>query len=280
MFFSVRIIQKIIQLFFIFIALISCESSSFNAYNNIETGDNVTTPPKGFPPFYKKYLNASGIPILASDNVRDEALVRARKTVINMLSSRPDVLAQMILNKVRVGIVADEEVTSDLPEYSDVENKEEFNSRARGYGGSPDEPFASVAEENLMRDGRKNYPVREDKWYTMDVFVHEFAHAIHLNGLNYTDKEFEKKLTKLYKDALNKGLWKNTYAGTNIREYFAECVGAWFDVKAEGPSVEGDGTNNSINTRKELNEYDPDMYDFLAKIFPDSKWLPAPLNKN
>lgn len=265
--------------FFIFLIFTSCNNSQFNAYEDIETGDNVISPPDGFPSFYKKYLNANGIPILASENVRNQALIRARHTVINMLSFRPDILAQLKINRLRVGIVADEEVTSDLPEYSDVENKKEFNSRARGYGGSIEEPFVSVAEENLMRDGKQNPPVRKDEWASMDVFVHEFAHGMYFNGLNYTDKEFEKNLKKIYENSLKKGLWQNTYAASNIKEFFAECVGAWFDVKTEGKKG-GDGTNNSINTREELKQYDPEMYQFLLRIFPNNKWRPAPLNKN
>lgn len=260
----------------------SCDEESttstelFAPYIYIETGDNIIAPPSGFSSFYKKYLNAGGIPVTGSDNVRDEALIRVRHTILNMLAKRPDVLNQMIIHRLRVAIVADEEVTSDLPEYADVEDKNSFNSRARGYGGSESEPFVTVSEENVMRDGSAG-PVRQDDWRTMDVFVHEFGHGIHQIGMTYAEPEFEKKLTEQYESSLAKGLWTDTYAGTNIYEFFAECTGAWFDVKTEGPAV-GDGTNSNINTRAELKAYDPEMYAMLASIYPDSKWRPTPLN--
>ena len=61
-------------------------------------------------------------------------------------------------------------------------------------------------------------------------------------------------------------MWKNTYAETNIAEYFAEGVQSWFNVNAEMPHP--DGKHNWVNTREELKEYDPDLYNLLAEYFP------------
>jgi hypothetical protein len=230
----------------------------------IDTQDRVVAPPEGFDPFYKKYINADGIPIVGSSNVQDEAFVRARHTVINMLAKRPDVLAQMVFHRARLGIIADEEVTTDLPEYANVKDPKAFSERGRGYGGTLYEPFASCAEENIMRNAKL------DQWHGHDILVHEFAHSIHLIGLITAVPGFQDRLDKTYANAQVNRLWKDTYAGTNDREYFAVCTQAWFHLN---PDAIGDGL---IDTREELRTYDPLMYELLKTVYYDNQWQPAP----
>ncbi len=62
------------------------------------------------------------------------------------------------------------------------------------------------------------------------------------------------------------GKWKDTYAATNIEEYWAEGVQDWFNVNAEVPKP--DGKHNQVNTRKELKAYDRGLYDILSEFFP------------
>ena len=45
----------------------------------------------GVSPFYKKYADAQGIPVIASDKVPDAALLVARDLVNSMLAARPDI---------------------------------------------------------------------------------------------------------------------------------------------------------------------------------------------
>ena len=47
-------------------------------------------------PFYKKYVDADGIPVVSSENVADEALMRARSVILQMLSKRSDIHEQMV----------------------------------------------------------------------------------------------------------------------------------------------------------------------------------------
>ena len=60
------------------------------------------------------------------------------------------------------------------------------------------------------------------------------------------------------------GKWKDTYAATNIEEYWAEGVQDWFNVNAEVPKP--DGKHNQVNTRKELKAYDRGLYDILSEF--------------
>jgi hypothetical protein len=91
----------------------------------------VTAPPAalGLDPFYKKYADAYGIPIVSSEKVDDAALLMARDIVNYMVAKRPDIRAVMIERKSRVIILAKTEMQTDPPEYRD------WKSRRRTTGG-------------------------------------------------------------------------------------------------------------------------------------------------
>src|SRR6188768_677040 len=58
--------------------------------------DVVAAPPAGIDPFYQKYRDANGIPVLASAAVADTAVASACVVVVRMLSARDDVRQRMI----------------------------------------------------------------------------------------------------------------------------------------------------------------------------------------
>jgi alpha-glucosidase len=74
----------------------------------------------------------------------------------------------------------------------------------------------------------------------------------------------------LLEAAIKNGRWVNTYAETNIWEYWAEGVQSWFNVNAEVDNDGGDGKHNKVNTREELKVYDPGLYQILSEYFPET----------
>ncbi|MHC4404684.1 MAG: sulfatase-like hydrolase/transferase, partial [Planctomycetota bacterium] len=100
-------------------------------------------------PFYVKYVDADGYPILASARVNDYALKEAAFLVSQMLAHRPDVKDAMVRSGSRMLILAHDEVTTDLPEFVHMRPKDYWDARARGTGGSQADPYCSCAEENL-----------------------------------------------------------------------------------------------------------------------------------
>ena len=80
-------------------------------------------------------------------------------------------------------------------------------------------------------------------------------------------------MQELLDKAISEGKYKNTYAATNIWEYWAEGVQNWFNVNAEVPVP--DGKHNQINTREELKQYDPDLYELISNYFPETKSSPS-----
>ncbi len=225
----------------------------------------IDSPPQNLQldPFYEKYLDASGLPVVTSWIVYDEALVMARDIVNHMISELPqEVLEKMIELNTRVGIIGAKQRTTEMPEYRDLYEVfpgTDWDNRARGLGPTIARPLASGGEENLLRLPGDRYP-------NENILVHEFAHGIHLMGLYHAVEGFEEELVEAYNEAIAAGLWQNTYAATNHYEYFAEGVQYWFNVN--GFSNPANGTYGPIASREELMDYDPRLYAILEVYFP------------
>ena len=106
-----------------------------------------------------------------------------------------------------------------------------------------------------------------DPYSTENIMIHEFAHAIHSLGLRTVDPTFQPRLSKVYEDAKAKGLWKGTYAISNISEYWAEGVQSWFDTNRQN-----DSSHNHVDTRAELKSYDPALAKLVEEVFGDGPW--------
>jgi len=214
----------------------------------------VSVPPAelGLDPFYEKYLDLEGLPILATARVPDEALLQARLLIGEMLTDRRDVLATLAANNVRVAIMAAGSGITEIPELSDLYEAfpgVDWDNRTRGGGVGPTfaRPVLAIAEENLLCYTTDLFPHE-------DIAVHEAAHAVLNMGIELQSggAEFRQRLERAYRDALDAGLWLHTYAAENADEYWAEGVQSWFDVNdPPGP------IHNNINTRSELEAYDP-----------------------
>lgn len=231
---------------------------------------NITLPPttlnsnrnnQSYPidPFYRKYLNDDGLPIIASRFVKDTTLVQAKRIIDIMLSMHPEYRTAMINKNYKVAIVAMTEDITDIPEWRLEDTY--YNTRGRGYGSTYRIPVITCGEENIVKLQYDYYPGES-------IFVHEFAHNIYDVIAN------KSKITAAFVNAATSGLWKNaaggnTYALTNENEYFAEGSQAWFNtcgMWVKNPSGSGDIL---IKTREQLKNYDRKLHDLLAEIYPE-----------
>jgi hypothetical protein len=221
----------------------------------------VTTPPADMKlnDFYKKYVTASGYPIVSSERVSDYALKEAAWLVDMMLAKRPDIRAAMIQSGSRMIVMAHDEYTTDMPEYSKMKPKAFWDVRARGLGGSRTDPVCSCGEENLLA-----FP--GDPYSTENILIHEFAHNIHLRGMVNIDPTFDERLKAAYRSAKERGLWFGKYASTNKNEYFAEGVQSWFNNNRKP-----DHDHNHVDTRRELIEYDPGLAALCREVFGETE---------
>ena len=254
-----------------FLILLIATSFSARLFSQSQGLPKIALPPDSLKldPFYKKYLDANGIPVVSSWRVPDSALIQAWNIVRFLTNDLPkENLLQMQKVGARVGVMARYEGTTDIPEHADLAQDTSLNwdVRARGLGGDMDLPLTTCAEENLLC-----YQI--DKYHAEDILIHEFAHAIHLIGIAPIDSTFNNKLQTLLNKAVAEGKYNRTYAKTNLYEYWAEGVQDWFNVNAEVP--EPDGKHNRLNTREELKIYDPELYDLIHQYFSEFSGSPS-----
>lgn len=223
----------------------------------------------GVSPFYTKYVDALGIPVLASEKVPDAALLVARDIVNAMLAARPDIRKALIARGWRTGVIAEVEMTMDIPEYSKMKrpgaprdepvtqaDRDYHANRSRGLGGNP----TTGAEENLL-----GYP--GTRYWGEHIFVHEFAHAI-MRGIRDVEPAMIDEIRAAYDDAMAAKKYqyadgRKHYATTNSGEYWAEGVQWWFfsnygecfasEVKVESP--------------EEFAAYDPGLNELISRVF-------------
>jgi hypothetical protein len=223
----------------------------------------------GVSPFYQKYVDAFGIPVLASTKVPDEALLVARDIVNTMLARRPDLRASMIERGWRTGVIAEVEMTMDIPEYADhrrpgaprdgpviQEDRDYHANRSRGLGGNP----TTGAEENLL-----GYP--GTRYYGEHIFVHEFAHAIH-SAIRRVDPDMDAEIRAAYDAAMAASRYVHPdgdrhYATSNPGEYWAEGVQWWF-FSNYGECFAGDV---EVETPEEFAAYDPTLNELIGRVF-------------
>lgn len=214
-------------------------------------------------PFYRKYADAEGLPVLSSAAPDDAALERACRLAVNMLSQRPDVRAKLIELRARFVVIGRHEGTADIPEYGfrdkSQQERSAINARARGLGGQA----ASCGEENLMCQSGDRYP-------TESICVHEFSHTIG-QGVYELEHGFGDRLQAAFDAAKASGILSGSYRAENPDEYWAEGVQDWYNTNAE--SSPPDGVHNAVNTRRELEAFDSRLSVLIGEVFPtDTGW--------
>jgi alpha-glucosidase len=230
----------------------------------------VTAPPESFfelvsqrdrdvaRQFYKKFIDVKGMPVVASGEVADAALQRTYWIVTHLLAGRPDVVEALVKNRMYLIIIGKDQVYTDMPEYRNHPNPAYQNERVRGTGGKP----TSFGEENLL-----SLPL--DRYDDESIGVHEFCHTID-GALRSIDPAWSERKNAVYRRAMEKGLWKFSYAGSNPGEFWAEICQSYFDCNRVN-----NWNHGPIGTREQLKAYDPESYELVRAAFnlsPEQDW--------
>lgn len=218
-------------------------------------------------PFYRKYIDARGVPVVGSRAAPDAALRAACRIVGRMVGARDDVRTHMVAAGARVTVMARTEVTVDVPEHAFLagDPATDWNARARGLGGTVARPTTSCAEENLLCEPG-------DRYRGENILVHELAHGVLNLGVEGADPGFRARLDAAFRSARAAGRWDRTYAATDADEYFAEGAQSYFDTNRQ--AAPPDGVHNDVDTRAELAAYDPALHALVAEVFPGLHWSP------
>ena len=227
--------------------------------------------------FYKKHVDAHGIPVIGSDKVPDAALLLARDIVIYMLAGRPDLRKEMMARGYRVGVMAQTEMTTDIPEQRDrkkpsrddprltrgerenydkpggignISDKQYWDARARGLGGV----YTTGAEENIL-----GYP--NTRYYGEHILVHEWSHGI-MSAIRTADPPLFADIQAAYKDAIARGKYQGHYAETNANEYWAEGTQWWF-----WSNYEWNDGDTRLQNPDDLQAYDAKLFELLGRVY-------------
>jgi hypothetical protein len=210
--------------------------------------------------FFSKLIDFRGIPIKAHAVVTDEALYtaydRLNLLLTNLLIRQPMLLSNLLESGVELHIIGRDQVTTDLPEWRQDKGKPipEYkgltrDQRTRGMGGR----LTSCGEENLLK-------LKNDRYFGRDICLHEFAHSIRNYGMPAVVRA---RFDAQFRSSLDKGLWRDSYAGSNPDEFFAELTMWYFgtrgDLHMSGPKPE--------NGREGLRQYDPDSFKLLDEFY-------------
>ena len=212
-------------------------------------------------PIYTEYLDAGGIPIVSTEASPDEALFKARAIIDEMLSGRPAIREALVMQGNKVTVVGLSEILTNFPEVRGFYERNPTHRRPQSGVQSVDGKTTFIWTPNLMFGS-------EDRHRFEDILVHEFAHAVHLNALPHMTGGIDigGRIEAAYEDALAAGLWERTYAGSDSGEYWAENVQAWFGLQAQPNS-----RTNNVNTRAELEAYDPTLASLIHEVFGDTE---------
>src|SRR4029434_7459312 len=123
------------------------------------------------------------------------------------LAGRSPLLGATRRRGTRLIIIGKDQVYTDMPEYRNHPNPDYQNERVRGTGGKP----TSFGEENLL-----SLPI--DRYDDESIGLHEFCHTID-GTLRSIDPGWSDRRNGTFRRVIEKGLWKNTYAGSNPGEY-------------------------------------------------------------
>jgi alpha-glucosidase len=213
----------------------------------------------GLPSYYRKYVDAAGIAVLGAGNIPDQALLDTRKWIVTMLSANAGIRQAMAGHKAMVVILPENEPITSVPTMDDLPQRfpNQDWSKRRGGGGTLARPLTWMCVENVLHLPTDNFPNENN-------MVHEFAHAIENVGIALSDKELHERLSKAYAAATARGLWKGTYAGKNMDEYFAEGTQSWFHCNRKN-----DRDHNDVDTRAKLKKYDPELAAILKIVYGD-----------
>jgi tetratricopeptide (TPR) repeat protein len=122
--------------------------------------------------------------------------------------------------------------------------------------------FDGRLQDDVKGDGGRNAScgaelVRDVKYLRVNILTHEFAHQVH----SLLPQELKDEIFRLYFEATKNRRTLDYYADSNEQEYFAQGVEAYVsEEKLPDQKI----TNG--HTRKELQQRDPALYNFIQKL--------------
>jgi hypothetical protein len=186
-----------------------------------------------------------------------------------MFRYRHDVLKAIIDANVQLVVIEQGQSPKDIPHVKKIRRKFFVNRE------SPVFRF-TTAESNLLKSAGD--PAAGENLLICDMALlmyyitglrevdREYNKRRHVQqyekGLERIDRRFDDKVRKLYRNAKKRNLWTGMPAIKNRFNYFVEGVQSFFNAN----QIVTSGKDH-VNTREQLQVYDPDLALFIGDIF-------------
>lgn len=190
--------------------LISCQSYKYTYVVGTLTPEDAKEYQLD-PNFYKKVTKVQNILIATSKTVSDNTH-RETAYLFDMMMKRvkPEIAQRVRDQAILCILVAHNELTSDIPHFKTKKTGKDldfYNWRSRGFLTKKNKRFTVFfAEEDVLEYNGGSH--------NESILIHEFGHVIHKAGF---DKVYEDRLKATYKNAMDKGLWRDGRAAQRFR---------------------------------------------------------------
>jgi hypothetical protein len=206
-------------------------------------------------PYYEKFASANGVIVGTGSGVDDEAIIRYCRLLVEMTSNE-DVREAILADNMWFTMIADDEQLSSLPQINRTYGTS-LNRRARGLGGLTP---TICAEDSIMC-------MPGDPWDGDCICPHETGHTLWSSGVARVSG-LSSRFTEITNAIRSSGRLANAYIWMdgNQSGMMAWGVQAWYDCAIDGSNG---AYHSDINTRAELQQELPDLYEILSEILPE-----------
>ena len=232
-----------------------------------ESGCEVAavTPEMELDTFYRKYCEYEGILIIGSRRADDLALEQAWLYVANMLYNSPEITESLVDAEVKVIVLADDEVLSEVPEMVRFISPDRNIDDLRAANVTREAPFVVITGEENLLCGEDDINASESR------LVANLGNEVRVIALtNDLDPEIDTKIEAALTNANDNGLWGG-FVTENVNNYWMYGVQAYFN-SAFDAAVDGNEGGGYTNTRRELEIYDPMLFELVDSVFNTEDW--------
>lgn len=223
------------------------------------------TPDMGFEPFYTRYCDFNGLPIVGSADAPDEALQQAWLLAANVFYSRPDIASSLAGMGFQISVISEDQVITDVPELASLASDTQLNvNQYRGYDKVLEEPrVVAIGAENLLCSP-------DDAYFGESIFVNSLGNLTRFALQRDLEPTFGDRVEAARQNAINTGLWDGSWITESNGNYWNYGVKAYFNAVDMVNGL----TDEFTNTRNELAAYDPQLFMLIHSVYNSTDWTP------
>ncbi len=186
-------------------------------------------------------------------------------------------------NGVTIVVVGSDQTVYMAPEYRELYNESDAKTR-RTIPGTVEKPIIVTTADDVMRlDSTGDMERTKSDRYEL---IHDFAQLFWELGVTPGWENFPlsleddpdtynyvKHVEEAYTNAQANNLWPGTAMMEDVQSYFTYGTMVWYETIPESADGTWQSETFPVNTRAEMQEYDPQLYDALIEIYTEFKYL-------